>query len=110
MNKNYRIFIQALFLTFVIMLMGTTYIVLWHYMDVRNDKQGYIHFQDQIIVPNNVIGLQLKEWPVAYEDCSESIYEVQVILNGQTYSRGPVFDSRDKAERVMIWLANECGL
>lgn len=78
-------------------------------VQIEKDISAFL-FQDFIIVPEHVIGFHIQEWPIASYDEPGSIFEVQIYLSGQANSRGPTFDSYDKAKRVMLYLKDECGL
>lgn len=80
------------------------------YEDVQiKEGPSAFRFQDFIIVSKNVIGLHIKEWPIASYDNAGSIFEVQIILDGQEHPRGPIFDSYEEAEKAMLYLSKECG-
>ena len=66
------------------------------------DKISFV-YQDYLINPAVTAGFMIQEWPCASLDEPMSVWEVKILIEGVGYTRGPVFDTRDKAERVMIW-------
>ncbi len=69
-----------------------------------------IKFQNQIIIPEYVTGFTIQKYAVASMD--EDVWEYVILIHGINDYNPPgiVFDTREKAERVMIWLAKECGI
>ncbi len=71
------------------------------------DPVNYIHYGNAVIFPENVEGLSIKKYIVASIAPGQH-FEYVLTIHGTDQSI--VFETREEAEKVMLEIAEECGI